>query len=126
MTLKQGMFCGGVAGLINCVIITPVELVKCRLQVQFENKSKSYYKGVIDCLGKVYRADGIKGIYTGNFITILREIPAYAGQFGAYHLMKMGLCKLKHKKFSELSNLEIVFCGTVGGYSAWQFAYPQV
>ncbi len=64
---------------MNCIVVTPVELVKCKLQVQYDNKKKRY-KGIIDCLVKMYKAYGIKGLYQGNYATIVCEVPAYAGK----------------------------------------------
>lgn len=73
------MITGSIAGLVNCLLVTPVELVKCRLQVQKENRLTAYYKGISDCIYKTYKSEGIKGIYKGNFSSIMREIPAYSG-----------------------------------------------
>ena len=81
MTLSEGFLCGGVAGFVNCIVITPVELVKCRLQVQKDAIKNSYYTGIRDCLIKTWKKDGIKGLYKGNFASIAREIPAYGGKF---------------------------------------------
>ena len=81
MTLAEGVFCGGVAGFFNCSVVTPVELIKCRLQIQTEASVKnSFYTGIIDCLVKTWNAEGIRGLYKGNVASILREIPAYGGK----------------------------------------------
>lgn len=66
--------------MCSTVVATPVELVKTRLQVQKASKSNSYYKGIFDCLRKTYYYNGIRGVYKGNLITNLREIPAIAGK----------------------------------------------
>jgi solute carrier family 25 carnitine/acylcarnitine transporter 20/29 len=125
MSLKDGIIAGSVAGFANCSVVTPVELVKCRLQVQYEDKAKSYYKGVVDCVRKIFKEEGIKNLYRGNAATILREVPAYAGQFGGYYYSRKLLAKLRNKKQDELSNLDIMLCGSIGGYTCWQFSYPQ-
>ena len=52
-TFKQAMLSGMFAGFVNSFVISPVELVKCRLQVQTENKANAYYKGPIDCTRKI-------------------------------------------------------------------------
>lgn len=74
-----GICSGGFAGLVNCIVVTPVELVKCRLQLQLESKSKAYYNGMVDCIVKTIRQEGLTGLYRGNIATLFREIPAYAG-----------------------------------------------
>lgn len=43
---------GAWAGLLQCVIVTPTELVKCKLQVQTP-KSVPFYDGPMDCLRQV-------------------------------------------------------------------------
>ena len=78
MSLYEGVITGAFSGLVNCIIVTPVELVKCRLQVQ-NDSNKIKYKGVLDCLFKIYNERGIKGLYAGNYASVLREMPAYAG-----------------------------------------------
>jgi hypothetical protein len=44
---------------------TPVDLVKCRLQVQKESKANAYYKGPADVIKKVILDEGIRGLYRG-------------------------------------------------------------
>lgn len=50
---KQSMAAGMFAGLVNSFVLSPIELVKCRLQIQRESKTNAYYKGPIDCLQKI-------------------------------------------------------------------------
>jgi solute carrier family 25 carnitine/acylcarnitine transporter 20/29 len=57
--------CGGLAGFAESFMCTPVDLVKCRLQMQKEGHGLGYYKGPIDVLKKVFREEGIKGLYRG-------------------------------------------------------------
>jgi solute carrier family 25 carnitine/acylcarnitine transporter 20/29 len=125
MNLWDGIIAGSVAGFANCAVVTPVELVKCRLQVQYEDKAKAYYKGVVDCLWKICKEEGIRNLYRGNAITILREVPAYAAQFGGYYYAKKFLAKFRNKKLNELSNVDVMAAGSIGGYMCWQFSYPQ-
>ena len=124
--LTNGLIAGGLAGLINCIVVTPVELVKCRLQMQYCGKEKAYYKGLLDCIVKIIEDEGNRSIYRGNLVTICREIPAYAAQFGAYSLAKQKLAKFQGIQESDLGYISLTVCGSVGGYFCWQFSYPQV
>ncbi|KXJ30052.1 Rho-related GTP-binding protein RhoV [Exaiptasia diaphana] len=55
---------GSVAGLAQCLIIVPLDLVKIKLQMQTEAKRKqSLYKGPIDCIKKIYQVRGFKGYF---------------------------------------------------------------
>jgi solute carrier family 25 carnitine/acylcarnitine transporter 20/29 len=131
MDIYEGIICGMVAGIANCIVVTPVELVKCRLQIQEENKTKSYYKGVFDCVRKTFReanagyVKGIKNLYKGNIATLYREVPAYAAQFGGYYYAKQLVAKYRNKCLKDLSNFDLMICGGIGGYMCWQFSYPQ-
>jgi solute carrier family 25 carnitine/acylcarnitine transporter 20/29 len=125
MSLSEGVLCGAIAGLVNCIVVTPVELVKCRLQIQLDNINNSYYKGVYDCMNKIFKQEGIRGLYSGGIATIYREVPAYAAQFGGYYYSKKIFSKLSGKNVNELANSHVMVCGAIGGYSCWQFSYPQ-
>lgn len=73
-TFAQSIYSGMFAGFVNSFVISPVELVKCRLQVQTESMSQAYYKGPIDCSRKIIRDEGMKTFMTSGLIaTILRE-----------------------------------------------------
>lgn len=126
MSVYESLLCGGIAGFINCSVITPVELVKIRLQLQFENKAHSYYKGVFDVLIKQFKEMGIKGLYVGNSAMILREVPATAAQFGGYHLARLLFCQMRGVHIDDLKNIDILIAGSVAGLACWQFSYPQV
>ena len=117
---------GGVAGFLGCSVVTPAELVKCRMQLQYESKDKAYYKGAFDCAIKTYKDNGIRGLYSGNLITILREVPGYSAQFAGYHLAKIAISKITGKEYSDNYVWEIMVAGGFAGYCCWQASYPKV
>lgn len=124
MTVLQSTYCGFMAGVAVTPIVTPVEFVKCKLQMQKENKSLAYYKGVRDLLKKTTEMYGIKGIYKGNVTTFLRETIGYATQFGLYHYVKLKLSKYKNVKYNELSSLDYIIAGAFSGMCGWISSYP--
>lgn len=67
------------AGFVNSFVLSPIELVKCRLQIQKEEKAKAYYKGPIHCVKRIIKEEGPHGLYKGLLSTITRETPCYAG-----------------------------------------------
>ena len=80
LSSKEAFICGCSAGFIASFFQSPIELVKCRLQLQTESKQNAYYKGSIDCLYKIVRDEGaINGLSKGLLSTIIREVPYYAG-----------------------------------------------
>ena len=44
-TFNQSICAGMFAGFVNSFVVSPIELVKCRLQIQIESKENAYYKG---------------------------------------------------------------------------------
>jgi solute carrier family 25 carnitine/acylcarnitine transporter 20/29 len=125
MTLLQGFLCGGIAGGCACIVVTPVEMIKCRLQIQYESKEKAQYKGSWDCLRQIVKKYGIRGLYTGNLITLLRDISGYSAQFGAYHFVKKYYSKLNGSNYNDLSLLQLMIAGGLAGNACWLVSYPQ-
>ncbi|KAJ2904230.1 carrier YMC1 mitochondrial [Zalerion maritima] len=62
---------GILAGSTVSLIAAPVEHVKARLQIQYSAlKSERFYSGPVDCLKKVHKHRGIRGIYHGLSATL--------------------------------------------------------
>jgi ornithine carrier protein len=75
------LVCGGVAGAVTSYVLTPIELVKCNMQVQALTGGRL---GAWRILADVYRADGISGFWRGQTGTLIREAGGSAAWFGAY------------------------------------------
>lgn len=64
---------GILAGFVNSFVISPIELVKWRLQMQSDWKENWFYKGPIHCAKKIVRMEGAKVLMTsGLTATIFR------------------------------------------------------
>lgn len=64
---------GSAAGFVQSIICSPMELVKTRLQLQSANTVK--YKGPIDCLNSIWKTSGVRGVFSGLGITVIRDVP---------------------------------------------------
>lgn len=124
LTILQSFICGYMAGMCTSIIATPVEIVKCRLQIQKESLSKSYYKGVWDILLKEYKYHGIKGLYHGNVSCYNRETFGYSGQFGSYQYLKLKLTEYRKVDYDSISNFDIILAGSIAGLIGWIVSYP--
>lgn len=124
-SLLEGTITGAIAGLINSVVVTPVELVKCRLQVQTGSKTEARYKGITDCIKQSYHDKGIKGVYQGNVITMIREIFGYGAQFGTYYFSKNMISNLTNTEIKDLGNFSLMTAGAISGVFCWLVSYPQ-
>ncbi|EGV61884.1 mitochondrial ornithine carrier protein [Yamadazyma tenuis] len=84
---------GGIAGFVASFLLTPVELVKCQLQVKNlvrDNRTRHLYSTVI---GDVVKKDGVLGLWKGLGSTLLREINGTAIWFGTYEVVSEYLNK---------------------------------
>lgn len=92
LSLFQLSLAGAGAGAVVPFVLTPVELVKCRLQVQ--NSSGTgfrAYKGPFDVIAQTVKSEGVvRGLYRGHLSTLLREIPGNFVWYGLYE----GVCKI--------------------------------
>jgi len=120
------MYCGMFAGLVNSFVLSPIELVKCRLQIQKAGKDKAYYKGSLDCVTKILREEGLRnGLFKGMTATIMREVPCYMGQFGAYTVSKYAFAKARGiEDTNKLPTSDLFISGGIGGFFCWFFSYP--
>ena len=92
MSLLQLASAGAAAGFGAATVLTPVELVKCRMQVQNNiagtagaastavtsvgSEGFVRYKSPLDVVWRTVRDEGfVKGLYRGHTSTLLREIP---------------------------------------------------
>jgi solute carrier family 25 carnitine/acylcarnitine transporter 20/29 len=79
---QKAMACGSFAGAVQCVIICPMEHVKCRLQMQQQ------FQGPMDCIQKIVRDHGVTRLFQGWWTTCWREIPAFGLYFASYDYLK--------------------------------------
>lgn len=102
---------GAWSGFCVSHVLTPVELVKCRLQVQ-QGKNhfiQNPYKGPIDVISRTIKEEGFRGMFRGHSSMLLREIPGNIAWYGAYE----GTCRILagNKPKSEMSPLVFLAAG---------------
>lgn len=122
LSVKDYMISGMFAGICNSFVMSPVELIRIKLQVQ--GNSSNLYSGTIDCVKKIAGEYGIKGIYQGLSATIFREIPAYAVYFGAYETL-MGRSIRKYKERKNIPLMNVTVYGAVAGVLLWVTTFPH-
>lgn len=74
------------SGLVTLSMTNPIWVVKTRLCLQYGNSGQKY-NGMIDCLAKIYRTDGLRGYYKG-FIPGVFGVSHGAVQFMVYEEFK--------------------------------------
>jgi hypothetical protein len=87
-TLKA-FSCGAFAGLIQGLIVCPMEHVKCRIQIQHgKGAADNLYKGPTQAIRSIVGSHGIHGLYRGWWATAWREVPAFGMYFSIYDILK--------------------------------------
>ncbi|KAH8630906.1 mitochondrial carrier [Alternaria alternata] len=84
------LFCGMIAGAITSLFLTPIELVKCKMQVPLEAHGNIVAAPTIrGVIASIYRHQGLTGYWHGQFGTLIRETGGGAAWFGGYEGMKI-------------------------------------
>ncbi|VDP09288.1 unnamed protein product [Soboliphyme baturini] len=71
MTPFQNFNAGAFAGVLTTTVMAPGERIKCLLQVQ-HSKHTAKYSGPIDVVKQLYKEGGLKSIFRGTAVTLLR------------------------------------------------------
>lgn len=75
---------GGAAGAVTSLVLTPVELVKCKMQVPSHGPaSNPMPPSILGIIRGVYRHNGLKGFWHGQMGTFIRETGGGAAWFGS-------------------------------------------
>lgn len=77
---------GASAGFALWFSIYPIDVVKSKLQTDALDPAKRQYKGMLDCFGKTWRAQGVKGFLGGLEPTLVRSPFANGATFVAFEL----------------------------------------
>lgn len=85
---------GAISGGVTSLILTPIELVKCRMQVPLHSSLDPTLKpgamltsaplSPFAVIADVFRREGLSGFWRGQLGTFLRETGGTAAWFGAY------------------------------------------
>lgn len=114
-------------GAIQSLILSPVELVKIRLQLQGSNYTRSkqadHHKGPTNVARSILRREGLRGIYRGLSITVLRDAPSHGFYFWTYEYMREQLHPGCRKNGQESLQTMLV-AGGLAGVASWVCCYP--
>lgn len=115
------------AGIANSIVSGPVEHIRTRLQIQpsVSSSGTEIFKGPIPLIRSIYSQYGMKGIFKGQSITLLREGIGYGVYFSFYeNLIQMEIQKQKeskqlHFKRSDIPAWKLCTFGGLSGYVLW-------
>jgi mitochondrial ornithine carrier protein len=128
ISLSGLVVAGGISGSFTSYVLTPIELVKCKLQVQnvgsytpgtttfpsttsllkrpplttpaaaIHTSTKLVQPGPLELVKQIYRAQGLSGFWRGQMGTFLRESGGSAAWFGTYEYVS------SHLKLRRIQN----------------------
>jgi solute carrier family 25 carnitine/acylcarnitine transporter 20/29 len=126
LTPLQFYLSGGVAGVANSLVSGPVEHIRTRMQVQTSGQP-AQYSSTVDCFRKIAGQYGMRGVYKGQVITMLREWQGYGGYFFAYEwLAQQAMKRRGADDGGKLPTWQVMCFGAAAGYAMWIPVFPLV
>ena len=114
----QTLFAGAVAGAVSRSIVSPFERLKILQQTQFGPNPK--YVGILPSLRLIWREEGLRGYFRGNWANVLRIAPTSAFQFYFYD----AFLKLVQPNACALSSGDRLIAGGMAGGVTLALTYP--
>ncbi|KAJ8697255.1 hypothetical protein PTI98_007052 [Pleurotus ostreatus] len=110
LSLKEIAAAGAMAGAANAILASPVEMFKVRMQGQYGAASDKKLREIVR---EMWSEWGFrKGVMRGYWVTVAREIPAYAGFYTAFEFSKR---KFSKTYGSDLPVWALLASGSTGG-----------
>lgn len=119
LSLKEIAIAGAMAGAANAILASPVEMFKVRMQGQYGAATD---KKLRDVAKEMWRDWGFRnGVMRGYWVTVAREIPAYAGFYTAFEFSKR---KFQSQYEDKVPVWALLASGSTGGIAYWLSCYP--
>ncbi|KAF8394864.1 hypothetical protein HHK36_018801 [Tetracentron sinense] len=112
-------FSGVCATVMSDAVITPMDVVKQRLQLK-----SSPYLGVLDCVKRVLREEGFGAFYASYRTTVLMNAPFTAIHFATYEAAKRGLMEISPESASDERLVVHATAGAAAGALAAALTTP--
>lgn len=103
--------CGAISGAFTSLALTPIELVKCKMQVSTPNPidpgtGTLRTATIPSVIRAVFRTHGLLGFWHGQLGTLIRETGGSAAWFGSYEGVKI-LFKKYDKTIEKIDEVKI-------------------
>ncbi|KAG6503161.1 mitoferrin-like [Zingiber officinale] len=110
---------GVFATVASDAVFTPMDTVKQRLQLK-----SSPYKGVLDCVARVLREEGIGAFFASYKTTVVMNAPYTAVHFATYEAAKRGLTQISPENTSDEQLVVHATAGAAAGALAAAVTTP--
>lgn len=106
---------GAVAGIVSYTAIYPLELIRSKLSVNIDGRTKAY-NNLGSALIQTYKNSGINGLYRGWIVSSIGMIPYQGITFLTY--------KYLDDKINITSSYKGLITGSFAGFAAVSATYP--
>ena len=145
LSVTKQAFAGSLASVASSVAINPFERIKCKMQVQGQQKHQSIGGRLrshlnqcmimlLVCLfpcshwsvaGNIIKEEGVRFFFRGLTSTWAREVPGYFFFFGGYNASRRLLCPHSSGDGqSDLSVWRLTVAGGLAGCCFWTSIFP--
>lgn len=114
---------GGAAGATSLCFVYPLDFARTRLAADVGKAgAEREFNGLGDCLVKIFKSDGLRGLYQGFNVSVQGIIIYRAAYFGIYDTAKGGFVFImRESNFSEdksLCSVVFMFLFSVNRYAS--------
>ncbi|KAJ5112944.1 hypothetical protein N7456_001478 [Penicillium angulare] len=110
---------GAASGSITSLALTPIELIKCKMQVPVESAGHKA-PGPWALITSVFRQEGLRGFWRGQMGTLIRETGGSAAWFGSYEAVSTLFRNQSSRPLSATDSLPVyqqMIAGAAAGIS---------
>ena len=130
---------GGMAGMISRTATAPLDRLKVYLIAQTSPKKEAiqavkegaplqvarhFGRPLFDACKELWQAGGIRSLFAGNGLNVVKVMPESAIKFGAYEAAKRTLASIDGSDPRHLSNTSQFIAGGFGGVVSQCVVYP--
>lgn len=120
----KGVALGGTGtGALQSLLLSPVELIKIRLQLHNLGQMTESRTGPVMLAKNIWRKEGLRGLYRGLGVTVMRDGPSHGLYFWTYEYMREQLHPGCRKSGEESLNTMLI-AGGLAGVASWISCYP--
>ncbi|RNA37522.1 mitochondrial basic amino acids transporter-like [Brachionus plicatilis] len=106
---------GAIAGLTQSFLLSPVELVKIRMQIP-----GCHYQSTWCCVKDILKNHNLRHLFRGTWLTVLRDVPAVSSYFVSFEY----ICNSYRISRDNLPVLHLLMAGGIAGCFSWLITYP--
>lgn len=131
---------GGVAGAVSRTATAPLDRLKVYLIAQIEVKDEAVRAGqkasplraisrglhkLAIASKELWQAGGVRSLFAGNGLNVIKIMPESAIKFGAYEASKRAFAQLEgHNDPKSIQPISQLLSGGIGGMVSQSFVYP--